>query len=310
MKTRSITEGAMLSAITVILTIIGEYVGLPALIIPVPLILLVFRHGYRLGITMSVASAVVASLIAGHVGSGVTIIIWGFLGIALGMALRENFSFFKTLLVGVAANLVVIGLNVFFYSLIFGANIFEDFLEMFSSALEDITSLYQSLGATSEMLAQMEAMRTTFTLLIDWGLPGLLLTSSVFMTFINLAVVRLILRRMGTNIPWVRPFAEWRLPGWLAILFLGSLILMGVGGTEGGLLPRIGLNLILILMPAYLIAGISLGWFYFDRWRIPVILRIIFLYLALFNGLVLYAVVLAAMVDSVYSLRRPVAEEK
>lgn len=85
---------------------------------------------------------------------------------------------------------------------------------------------------------------------------------------------------------------------------------MGTGGAEGDLLPRIGLNLILVLMPAYLTAGISLGWFYFDRWRIPVVLRIIFLYLALFNGLVLYIVVLAAMVDSVYSLRRPAAEEK
>ena len=125
MKTRSITEGAMLAAITVLLTVIGEYVGLPALIIPVPLTLLVFRHSYRLGISMSVASAVVASLISGHVLSGVTIVIWGFLGIALGMALREQFSFAKTIAVGVVANIVSLGLQVLFYSLLFGTNLLK-----------------------------------------------------------------------------------------------------------------------------------------------------------------------------------------
>ena len=39
MKTRSLTEGAMLGALTVLLTLLGEYLGVPALIVPVPLTL-------------------------------------------------------------------------------------------------------------------------------------------------------------------------------------------------------------------------------------------------------------------------------
>lgn len=309
MKTRSITEGAMLSAITVILTIIGEYVGLPALIIPVPLTLLVIRHGYKLGITMSFASALVASLIAGHVLSGVTIVIWGFLGIALGMAIRENFSFPKTMGVGIAANLVVIALNVLFYSLIFGTNMFSDMAEMMDTTLDQALAIYQSMGITPEMLAQLENMRTSFALLIDWGLPGLLLASAVVLSFINLALVRLVLRRMGTQIPWVKPFTQWRLPGGLVLLFLVSLLLLGTGQVASGLLARVGLNLMLILLPAYLVVGVGIAWFFFDRWKIPTIFRLVFLYLAFFTGPVLYGVALAAMIDSVYSLRRPREEE-
>lgn len=71
MKTRSLTEGgAMLGgAITVVLTIIGDYLGLPPLIVPpVPLVILVYRHGIRSGIFAAFAAAVVSGgLVGGHV---------------------------------------------------------------------------------------------------------------------------------------------------------------------------------------------------------------------------------------------------
>ena len=308
MKTRSITEGAMLAAITVLLTIIGEYLGLPALIIPVPLALLSFRHGYKLGITMSFASAVVASLIAGHVFSGVTIVIWGFLGIALGMALRENFSFAKTLGVGIAANLVSLGLQVVFYSLIFGINLFQDYGNLITDVFEQTVSLYQSMGAPSEMLGQLEAMRTTATMVVKWGLPSIVLISSVTAAFINLAVVRLVLRRMGTQVPWVRPFIYWRLPRWTGIVLIASLLLLGLGGPEGGFLYRIGFNLLLVMVPAHLVVGTALVWYYFNRWKVPLVLRIILVYFLAVGPLFLWVVV-AAMVDSVYSLRREPARQ-
>ena len=87
MKTRSLTEGAMLGALTVLLTLLGEYLSIPALIVPVPLILLVYRQGFRWGIVTSVVSALVTGLVTGHVFAGLSIIIWGFVGVALGHGL-------------------------------------------------------------------------------------------------------------------------------------------------------------------------------------------------------------------------------
>ncbi|HHT74072.1 MAG TPA: DUF2232 domain-containing protein [Firmicutes bacterium] len=308
MKTRSITEGAMLAAITVLLTVIGEYVGLPALIIPVPLTLLVFRHSYRLGISMSVASAVVASLISGHVLSGVTIVIWGFLGIALGMALREQFSFAKTIAVGVVANIVSLGLQVLFYSLLFGTNLFEDMAKLFTSSFDQAITFYQSMGATSEMLGQLEIMRTTATMVVEWGLPAIILISSVVTTFINMAVVRLILQRMGTQVPWVQPFVYWRLPRWSGLIFLLSLALLSYGRATEGLLYRIGFNLMLMQVPALLVVGIAIAWYFFNRWRVPTVLRLVLVYFIIMGPLFL-GVVIAAVVDSIYSLREPAPTE-
>ena len=78
MKTRSLTEGAMLGAITVLLAILGEYIGVPSIIVPIPLMLLVYRQGFQYGILAAIAAALISSFVAGHVFSGLSIIIWGF----------------------------------------------------------------------------------------------------------------------------------------------------------------------------------------------------------------------------------------
>ena len=69
--TRSITEGAMLAAITVVLSFLGAYV-FPYIffIVPVPLIILVYRHGLRLGILVTVVSASFAGILTRIISMG------------------------------------------------------------------------------------------------------------------------------------------------------------------------------------------------------------------------------------------------
>src|SRR5690554_7464157 len=134
MKARFLTEGAMLGAITVLLAILGEYIGVPSIIVPIPLMLLVYRQGFQYGILAAIAAALISSFVAGHVFSGLSIIIWGFVGVALGLALREKFSFGRLMVVGVLSNLVVFGLNFLLYSLIIGGNMLTDLLTMMNEA--------------------------------------------------------------------------------------------------------------------------------------------------------------------------------
>ena len=304
MKTRSLTEGAMLSAITVLLTIIGEYIGLPALIVPVPLTLLVYRHGIKLGITMSIASALTASLVAGHVLSGVTIIIWGFLGIALGMALREKFSFAKTMIVGIVANLVITALNVFFYSLLFGKNLFDELLEMMLMSIEQAVSMGQSLGLTEEMLVQYDRMLELYPILFRWGLPALLLLSAVFMTFINLGVTRLVLKRMGDRIPWVAPFIEWQVPPYWSLGLILGVILSSTGGLAPQIVSIIGVNLMLLFFPIYMIMGLSIVWHFFHSKQAAKFLRVLFvIFLFTFSPLSLMVVMLGVL-DGAFDFRK------
>ena len=159
MKTRSLTEGAMLGAVTVLLTILGEYLGIPSVIVPVPLMLLVYRQGFQYGILAAVVAALLSSLVAGHVLSGLTIIIWGFVGVAVGMALREKFTFPRLMFVGIASNIVVIGLNFLLYYLIIGGNVFGDMLVMFSETIEQAMQTAQSLEPAAKPSGSMNSCK-------------------------------------------------------------------------------------------------------------------------------------------------------
>lgn len=306
MKTRSLTEGAMLGAITVLLTILGEYLGLPALIVPVPLMLLVYRHGFQLGILSAVVAGLIASLIAGHVFSGISILIWGFVGVAVGMALREKFSFPKLFIVGTLANGVVIVLNFLLYSVIVGGNMFTEMLTMLITSMEQAMNTWETLGAPSEALARYESVLTLAPFLFRWGLPGMLLIYCVGMTYINLAVLRIILKRMDDSIPWIAPFTQWRIAPHYALLLIFGLLV--TASSQVASLPPVllflGLNSFIIFFNLYLILGISIVWHYFNRKNVSKFLRVLFVLMLFTVQPLVLMLAFLAIADGFFDFRK------
>lgn len=307
MKTRSLTEGAMLGAITVLVAILGEYIGIPSIIVPIPLMLLVYRQGLQHGILAAVAAAFISSFVAGHVFSGLTIIIWGFVGVAVGMALRERFSFSKLMLVGIVSNLVVIGLNVMLYSLIIGGNILTDMLAMFSESIDQAIKVSESMGVTGEALQQYEALKSFVPTVLRVGLPTMLIVYAVSMSYIILAIGRTILKRLGdTTTPWVIPFSQWRLPGYFGLLFAFGLVVTTLAQTM--VLPSwlqfIGLNSFLLSFYSYLVAGVSLAWYYFQKKNIPTFVRVLFVFMLFTMQLLLMVMIMLTLADGIFDFRR------
>lgn len=297
----------MLGAITVLLAILGEYIGMPSIVIPIPLMLLVYRQGFQYGILAAIAAALISSLVAGHVFSGLSIIIWGFVGVALGMALREKFSFAKLMLVGIVSNLVVIGLNFLLYSLIIGGNVLTDLLNMFVETLDQAIQMSESLGLQGEAIQQYESMKTFLPILLRVGLPSMLLLYAVSMSYVNLAIGRAVLRRLGdTSMPWMIPFSRWRLPGYFALLFAFGLITtsLTLGTTLPDWLQFLGLNAFLLSFYAYAVAGISLAWYYFQKKKVPTVVRIVLLFMLFTMQFVLMALVFLAVIDGFFDFRR------
>ncbi|NLL43532.1 MAG: DUF2232 domain-containing protein [Firmicutes bacterium] len=307
MKTRSLTEGAMLGAITVLVAILGEYIGVPSIIVPIPLMLLVYRQGFQYGILAAIAAALISSFVAGHVFSGLSIIIWGFVGVALGLALREKFSFAKLMAVGVLSNLVVFGLNLLLYSLIIGGNMLTDLLAMMNEALQQAAEMSQSLGVTGEALQQYEALQTFLPIVLRTGLPSLLLVYSVSMSYINLVIGRAILKRLGDSaMPVIMPFSRWRIPGYFSLLFAFGLIVttMAQARPLPDWLQFLGLNAFLISFYSYLVAGVSLAWYYFQKKNVPVFLRVLFVFMLFSMPLVLMVLIVLTVADGVFDFRK------
>lgn len=311
MKTRSLTEGAMLGALTVLLTLLGEYLSIPALIVPVPLILLVYRQGFRWGIVTSVVSALVTGLVTGHVFAGLSIIIWGFVGVALGMALREEFSFAKLMGVGVFANLAVIALHMLLYALVIGGNMYTEMINSFIQGIEQAIETSRSLGATEESLANLQVLRELVPLTIKNGLPAILLLSSVGMSFVHLAVARLVLKRMGDSVPWVQPFTQWRLPAYFSIIFLFGWVVTSLIRVVPlpNWLQFAAVNLYFVSSSAYMVTGLSLAWYYFNQRKTPGFVRGLFVILLFAVPIVVMILVLLTVADGFFDFRRLMTPE-
>ena len=307
MKTRSLTEGAMLGAITVLVAILGEYIGIPSIIVPIPLMLLVYRQGFQYGILTVVVAALVSSFVAGHVFSGLSILIWGFVGVAVGIALREKFTFPKVMIVGIFSNLVVIGLNFLLYHLIIGGNVLTDLLAMLDETFEQAIQMSESMGITGQALQQYQALQSFAPTVLRVGLPSILLVYAVSMSYINLGLVRVILRRLGDgSAPTIVPFTKWRLPGYFGLVFAFGLIMTTMIQIEAlsPWLQFLGLNSFLISFYAYLVAGSSLAWYYFQKKNVSMFVRVLFLLALLTMAPVLMILLLLAVADGIFDFRR------
>lgn len=307
MKTRSLVEGAMLGAITVVLTIVGEYLGLPPLILPVPLVILVYRHGIRSGTFAALAAAVVSGLVGGHVFAGISIIIWGFIGIALGMGLREGFSFTKLMSAGIFATVVVVLLEFLLFSLILGENMLTEMTNLLIRSIEQAQEFSQSVGVAPEAMGRYEQLLEVVPFLMKWGLPALLLVLAVGVAFLNIGVVRLILKRLGDqSVPWVRPFTEWTLPP-----YMGFLLLFGLAITVASqrfALPSpvlfIGINTFMIIFQVYLVLGLAVAWHFFNERKVPRFLRVLFIFFLFTTELIAMLVVFLGVTDNVFDFRK------
>lgn len=310
-KTRSLTEGAMLTTLMVGLTYLSLYSVFISMLIPVPLILLVIRHGLRTGVLVSVVSALVSSLVFSSPLMAINLLITGLLGIALGIGLREGFGFVRLFLIGVGTSLVTFALRVVMYSILFGENLLAMGLDAMETSINQAVFLYESLGLAPDVIAQMEELTVVMAEAVRLLLPlGILMTAAI-QCFANLFFVRLLVKRipsMDVTVPWVPPFVQWRWP-WYAVWGFILVRLLSIVpvfiAVPDELWGALILNLDLFFVYLFLLQGLAIVWFFLDKYNVSKVLRVIMiLFLLLPGGPVTLVLALGGMLDTWFDFRK------
>ncbi|NLN17077.1 MAG: YybS family protein [Firmicutes bacterium] len=276
--TRSITEGAMLAAITVVLSFLGAYV-FPYIffIVPVPLIILVYRHGLRLGILVTVVSAILAGLLIDIMTMVVLLLVLGLVGISIGGALREQLPPQNVFALGVAASLTAYALLLFFSQTLFQVNVVDLLMDSFRHSIDQVTALYSRMGMSEEQLGEAVSMLENLMNLSRMVMPVTFLLSAILLAFVNYWLARSILGRLGSKIAWFPPFRYWRFPwhlAWGYILGLGLPLI-----TSEGFWIAVAANLQFFFTYVFMVQGLAILWFFFDEFRLSRFLRVAILVL-------------------------------
>jgi len=308
-KTRSLVEAAMLAALTVVLllpTIYLPLLGTLTLFIwPVPITVLGVRHGLKSSILAMVTAALIASILS-HPLTVASLVIWlGFLGIALGFCFREKWPPVRTLGVGILTVLASTLLLFLLTLLVFGVNPLAEGQTMLAEAGSQALEFYRGLGIPAEQLEQMEKYYLQMVEMFRYLLPATLLLGSSFTTFINFSVARLVLGKLGEDVPGLPPFSTWQFPRNLLLGYLvGILFVMGGNYYGHNLLLEIGLNIQVIFNLVLALAGLSVVHYLLGRYRLPRTLIILASVIIILNPIFLQLVTFLGIVDIAFNLRK------
>ncbi|MGM0471837.1 MAG: DUF2232 domain-containing protein [Bacillota bacterium] len=287
LETKSIVEGALFSAIIVILALLAFY--LPPVVgtvliftLPAPIVVLSVRQGTKISILATVLSAIILGIVMNPLMILIVLFGFGLTGIVLGAAFEEEFSpnlvITIAIIVSIISTALTLGANLYLFNL--------NPLTMIDQGLEYLELEQATNQQLEELITYMKEMISNF-------LPGLLLTASSVNGLINYYVVTAVLSKLGYDYQKPRPFVKWNFPGWLVLGYLGGILFIDT---------MVGKNIYFIFSFIFLIQGLAVAAYYLKNLAISNLAQkiiLLFLFLLPTNQIL----VVVGLLDSWFNYR-------
>lgn len=235
---KSTTESGLLVAITVIMALIAVYMpimGIAATMLwPLPIIVLIVRHGMKYGLLSIAAAAIIMSICISPLSAIHMAVAFGPTSLALGYGFRQGMSAARILLYGLIASLAGVFLTAGITLAMTGINPLAMSAQI--SAMKESAGaafeLYETMGMDS---SELERTKDEFMKSMDYVtmlLPVVMLLSGMLTAWLNFAVGGKVLRRLGHSVATLPELDDWRLPKALLYIFGFALVGLYWGSTR------------------------------------------------------------------------------
>ncbi|MDR7457438.1 MAG: DUF2232 domain-containing protein [Armatimonadota bacterium] len=282
LRTQGLTEGAILAALVALFAIATRYLPLlgvaTAWLCPLPLAVLVIRHGFRTAVLAAVAATFVGAMLAGPLVGLAILISFAPMGVVLGVGAQRGWPAVRTVVVAGVVSFISIILN--FLGLMGGGRIsVDEMARTMERSVAMAADLYTRLGFSPEQITQATTQMQQAARLMPYLLPWTLVFGALFAAWLNYEVGRRVLQRFGYRWPALPPLRTWRVPAvavWLIPLSYLLLALSAQGGgataptpEPGGLdalsavrspLASAALGLFLATQSLFVFQGLVAGW--------------------------------------------------
>ncbi|MFZ3577694.1 YybS family protein [Virgibacillus sp. DJP39] len=310
-KSKSLTNGALLTAIYIVLLLIASFVPIISLVavflLPIPFIVFSYRFGWKQSITMFIASVILSSLFATIFSIPVTILM-GLGGIMLGSAMRKKLSPYETMARGTLG--FIVGLLCLFSisQFAFDVNLVEEIDQMTEQSLQMSKSFMEQLGLGGQE-DQFELLQQQANMLMDL-IPVGVVSLAIILAFISQWFGYKIINRLDKKQLSFPPFRELRMPVSLVWVYFFALILTLIGFDPSSIFYHAVNNALVLAGLLMTVQGFSFIFFYaFQKNKskaLPVICVIVTL---LFPFLLLYLVRILGIIDIGFRLRDRITKD-
>jgi len=290
---------SLIFVISVYIPIIGFFC---ALFIPLPTLIYRSKLGRSTGTIIPVIATIIMAVILG----GISIDILFFfelllLGFVLSELLELNLSIEKTILYACGSVIITGLICLLFYSNIANKEIFALVSEYVSKNLELTLSLYEDMGMKQESIQMISASLESIKYVFIRIIPALVVASILFISWINLLLSKPIFNNWNLIYPDFGALKLWKAPELLVWIIIGCGILLIFPNNT---LKILGLNGLLILMTIYFFHGIAIVSFYFEKKRLPRLLRFFLYSLIALQQIILLVVIGLGFFDMWLNFRR------
>ena len=304
-----LTESGLLTALSVVLALMAVYLPfigfLLVLFWPLPLVVLVVRHGMRWGILASLAAGILVGLLVEPLLSLRLVVAFAPAGLLLGWAFVKDWSgvrtFMLTLLAAIAGQAAAVGLLLW----VTDVNPLAMQVDILQSSFDSSLQLYESMGMSGADLAKAREDIEQGMKMLNYLFPLVFILMGLFYAVVSYMAGGRILRRLGHNVPQFPPFREWRLPQ--AFLYMFGFALVGLywGGTrEISWLYQLSLNANVLAIMAGLLQGIVLVHCLLSHYKVSLPLRIVLYVFLIMNPFLAQVTAMTGLIDMLFDYRR------
>ncbi|ROQ90987.1 DUF2232 domain-containing protein [Desulfosoma caldarium] len=299
---REFAAGIGLSVAVFLLLILLPVTGIMAtVIVPVPSLISIYRWGTPLGYFVPGGSAVVGgtlSLLLKTPQSLVYFIELLLLGTLLGSGMRKGWSMTRTVADAVV-KVCAFGAVVFWW--MHGhaeGGLWHHLEEQLRAILASVWSQTASEGTQdADLLTPWQAWIPILARLF----PGVAVASTIIGAWLTLSVARRMLLLRGVLMPHWPAWSLWSAPEGLVWAPIAAGFLLLVSSFS---LKLLGANVLIALGAVYLLQGVAITAFYFQKWHVPRLLQAFSYALIFFQQFVGLAVALMGFFDTWIDFRR------
>ncbi len=300
----AMVEAGLLTALALVFTVVGMYVPFLGFVMPLvglPLALAGIRNGLKVAGLTIVASSLLA-IMAGGIATGIyVLLVGGGTGIVITYCFEKQYSASKMVIALSIVSILTVAVSLKMAMVIMGIDFFGVMETSAAQTMEMMKTFIQDEAQYKEMLKTMSVLIESVKILF----PSSLVMSGVFLSGMNITILRVVLKRLKMPFVPAKPFNEFAydksvLIGTSLIMILSYLA--GVGGIVD--LTVLFANIIYIIAFAFSIQGASVIDYMLEKRKIGKGARvfiIVFLFLA-FNGIIVIGMI--GWFDVIFNFRK------
>jgi len=242
-----------------------------ALLLPQPVLFFRLKLGKSKGAIIPIAAFLIILFVIQSLS--IDLFFYGSLlliGFLIGNYLEQHVSIEKTILNTV---LTTMGICLLLFILKSFANdksfliIISDYV---TKNIELSFKIYSEIGIDQKQIDSLAKSSDIIANIIIKILPSMFTTMLVFISWLNILLIKKILKKDGVIMSWLGILNHWKAPEylvWFTILTLGSFFVP----IEN--IKILGLNIFIVLMLVYFFQGISIVSFFFEKKEFPFFLK-------------------------------------